>query len=155
MVGGVTRHMLPHLSGIPHLHVNRPLDWTTSRRFRVSGDSQAKFLIKVCHSSYVAIFITRKDWVLCGHSSLESLKSRRTLIIVLAWENSRHFATQPLVSLWNDDRGTSAEISSDDATVPGSGMGSVSDWLKQIFKQSEALSAVWNSSLCSQKPVKE
>ena len=29
-----------------------------------------------------------------------------------------------------DDRGTSAEISSDDATVPGSGMGSVSDWLK-------------------------
>ena len=29
-----------------------------------------------------------------------------------------------------DDRGMSAEISSDDATVPGSGMGSVSDWLK-------------------------
>ena len=21
MIGGVTRHMLPHLSGIPHLHV--------------------------------------------------------------------------------------------------------------------------------------
>ena len=25
MLGGVTRHMLPHLSGVPHLHVNRPL----------------------------------------------------------------------------------------------------------------------------------
>ena len=46
-----------------------------------------------------------------------------------------------------DDRGTSAEISSDDATIPGCGMGSVSDWLKF------ALSSVWNSSLRSQKPV--
>ena len=25
MIGGVTRHMLPHLSGVPHLHVNGPL----------------------------------------------------------------------------------------------------------------------------------
>ena len=25
MLGGVTRHILPHLSGVPHLHVNRPL----------------------------------------------------------------------------------------------------------------------------------
>ena len=25
MIGGVTCHMLPHLSGVPHLHVNRPL----------------------------------------------------------------------------------------------------------------------------------
>ena len=24
MIGGVTRHMLPHLSGVPHLHVNSP-----------------------------------------------------------------------------------------------------------------------------------
>ena len=26
MLGGVTRHMLPHLPGVPHLHVNRPLN---------------------------------------------------------------------------------------------------------------------------------
>ena len=26
MIGGVTRQMLPHLSGVPHLHVNRPLE---------------------------------------------------------------------------------------------------------------------------------
>ena len=26
MFGGVTRHMLPHLPGVPHLHVNRPLE---------------------------------------------------------------------------------------------------------------------------------
>ena len=25
MLGEVTRHMLPHLPGVPHLHVNRPL----------------------------------------------------------------------------------------------------------------------------------
>ena len=25
MIGRVTRHMLPHLSGVPQLHVNRPL----------------------------------------------------------------------------------------------------------------------------------
>ena len=25
MIGGVTHHMLPHLSGVLHLHVNRPL----------------------------------------------------------------------------------------------------------------------------------
>ena len=24
MMGGVTRHMLPHLPGVPHLHVKRP-----------------------------------------------------------------------------------------------------------------------------------
>ena len=24
MIGGMTRHMLPHLSGVPHLNVNRP-----------------------------------------------------------------------------------------------------------------------------------
>ena len=26
MIGGVTRHMLPNLPGVPHLHVNRRLD---------------------------------------------------------------------------------------------------------------------------------
>ena len=26
MIGGVTHTMLPHLSGVPHLHVNRLLD---------------------------------------------------------------------------------------------------------------------------------
>ena len=25
MIGGVTRYMLPHLSGVPHFHVNGPL----------------------------------------------------------------------------------------------------------------------------------
>ena len=73
MVGGVTRNMLPHLPGVPRLHADRLLDWTTSRRFRVSGGSQTKFLLKVCHSSYVAIF-GLGDWVLCEHNLLESVK---------------------------------------------------------------------------------
>ena len=29
MIGGVTRRTLPHLSGVPHLHVNRPLEYGT------------------------------------------------------------------------------------------------------------------------------
>ena len=31
MFGRVTRHMLPHLPGIPHLHVKRPLENTTTK----------------------------------------------------------------------------------------------------------------------------
>ena len=30
MLGGVTRHMLPHLPGVPHFHVKRPLENTTT-----------------------------------------------------------------------------------------------------------------------------
>ena len=30
MLGGVTRHMLPHLPGVTHLHVKRPLENTTT-----------------------------------------------------------------------------------------------------------------------------
>ena len=35
MIGGVTHHMLPYLSGVPHLHVNRPLEgeWNAGNRF--------------------------------------------------------------------------------------------------------------------------
>ena len=36
MIGGVTRHILPHLSGVPHLHVNRPLDWQNNNFARAS-----------------------------------------------------------------------------------------------------------------------
>ena len=31
MIGGVTRHMLPHLSGVPYLQMNRPLDGSLVR----------------------------------------------------------------------------------------------------------------------------
>ena len=31
MLGGVTRHMLSHLPGVPHPHVNRPLIWNTAQ----------------------------------------------------------------------------------------------------------------------------
>ena len=30
MLGGVTRHMLPHLPGVPHLHVQRLLENTAT-----------------------------------------------------------------------------------------------------------------------------
>ena len=31
MIGGVTHHMLPHLPGVPHLHVNCPLNDTPKK----------------------------------------------------------------------------------------------------------------------------
>ena len=33
MIGGLTRHMLPNLPGVPHLHINRPLRWCYTRQF--------------------------------------------------------------------------------------------------------------------------
>ena len=35
MIGGVTRRMLLHLSGVPHLHVNRPLELVSILRWVV------------------------------------------------------------------------------------------------------------------------
>ena len=61
MLGGVTRHMLPHLSGVPHLHLNRPLSYTL-------GDTQYKskcFILRL-HCRYATIYIT---------SSFESLST--------------------------------------------------------------------------------
>ena len=39
MIGGVTHHLLPHLSGVLHLHVNRPLERNLShlRAIEISG----------------------------------------------------------------------------------------------------------------------
>ena len=34
MIGGVTLRMLPHLSGVPHLHVKRPLVFRDRSIFR-------------------------------------------------------------------------------------------------------------------------
>ena len=38
MIGGVTRYMLPHLPGVPHLHVNGPLKFRRERA-RTSGEA--------------------------------------------------------------------------------------------------------------------
>ena len=39
MIGGVTRHVLPHLSGVPHLSVNYPYQAVTDRIYRRSNTS--------------------------------------------------------------------------------------------------------------------
>ena len=43
MIGGVTRHMLPHLSGVPHLHVNRPLLLSSLLSFRVDRSEDREY----------------------------------------------------------------------------------------------------------------
>ena len=45
MIGGVTRYMLPHLPGVPHLHVNGPLKF---RRERARTSGEAGPARKVC-----------------------------------------------------------------------------------------------------------
>ena len=43
MLGEVTRHMLPHLPGVPHLHVNRPLKGVLTLHFNLQvSTKQAK-----------------------------------------------------------------------------------------------------------------
>ena len=46
MLGGVTRHVLPHLPGVPHLHVNRPLVGAIQRQRNVQKKcaARAKFV---------------------------------------------------------------------------------------------------------------
>ena len=43
MIGEVTRHILPHLAGVPHLHVNRSLYKTWEMR---EGSQSQKYKIK-------------------------------------------------------------------------------------------------------------
>ena len=47
MIGGVTRRMLPHLSGVPHLHVNRPLMLLSERKLGNHFDLSSLELEKV------------------------------------------------------------------------------------------------------------
>ena len=58
MIGRVARHMLPHLSGVPHLHVNRPL---FKRMVEQIGNLRALAGICEFHYSYfLEVFIKRK-----------------------------------------------------------------------------------------------
>ena len=52
MIGGVTRHMLPHLSGNPHLHVNRPLE---------ASNNKAAQSNQVLEPRYVNILLSVKN----------------------------------------------------------------------------------------------
>ena len=44
MISGVTRHMLPDLSGVPHLRVNRPLIGTSGSD---NGDSEGNIAAEI------------------------------------------------------------------------------------------------------------
>ena len=46
MLGGVTRHMLPNLPGVPHLHVNRPLDKKKKFLQHIQTNTQTIILAK-------------------------------------------------------------------------------------------------------------
>ena len=69
MIGGVTRHVLPHLSGVPHLHVNRPqgyiytlLDPLLCRHENLSGysvNSNCTRLEQVVHTHQTSVWCTK------------------------------------------------------------------------------------------------
>ena len=61
MIGRVTRHMLPHLPGVPHLHVNRPLKGVltlhfnlqvSTRQAKIKQSDKSKPRIKSNHNIY-------------------------------------------------------------------------------------------------------
>ena len=51
MIGWVTRYRLPHLSGAPHLHVNRPLDLQATNTCTID-------LYLYLYAQYLSIAIT-------------------------------------------------------------------------------------------------
>ena len=85
MIGGMTRHMLPHLPRVPHLHVNRPskilklslnLSLPHLRAqiscYELKGDLSPVMLKEIFHDSFESFEITRicmeikpckRDWM--------------------------------------------------------------------------------------------
>ena len=72
MIGGMTRHMLPHLPRVLHLHVNRPskifklslnLSLPHLRAqiscYKLKGDLSAVMLKEIFHDSFESFEITR------------------------------------------------------------------------------------------------
>ena len=58
MIGGVTCQMLPHLSGVPHLHVNRPLILISNSPLLWGITANMQFRWKTCHCVFQFIFLT-------------------------------------------------------------------------------------------------
>ena len=107
MIGGVTRHMLPHLSGIPHLHANRPLADTNT----VLKNSADKGSI-ICQPNSLTepeIMNVLAKW-LCSSCSGTTVKFRNVMVcfvyygrrvssqVAFDWRVSVH--TQPNISVW-------------------------------------------------------
>ena len=76
MIGGVTRHMLPHLSGVPHLHVNRPTVCSSSgskkRLCTVYFEAQLDAISERCQSEGLALVKGLEQQ--CMHWSYEFMK---------------------------------------------------------------------------------
>ena len=60
MIGGVTRHMLPHLSGIPYLHVNRPLEASNNKAAK-SNQLRWEHFRNTLEPPYVNILLNVKN----------------------------------------------------------------------------------------------
>ena len=77
MLGGVTRHMLPHLPGVPHLHVNRPL----------MHNNKPKVSPAILNFYYLVfiVLITPKDFLRKMSSSSCDDKSKMTDVRIQFW----------------------------------------------------------------------
>ena len=63
MIGGVSRHILPHLPGKPHLHVNRPLD-RRSWLFHTSYFNN-RWSAQIVHTFFNRIFHPGVSHIIC------------------------------------------------------------------------------------------
>ena len=78
MISGVTRHMLPHVSGVPHFHLNKPLNVGYWRRAdgRNTVSQQLPTLLDV---TCCVRLHTLLHFVACCWKLLRSVKSVKLL----------------------------------------------------------------------------
>ena len=74
MIGGVTRRVLPHLFGVPHLYVNRPLMLLSERKLGNYFDSSSLDLGKAKGVS--SRWNSLQDWIRKGAEKDNSLIAR-------------------------------------------------------------------------------
>ena len=72
MISGVTRHMLPHLPGVPHLHVNGPLilkgnECIIFLQYIVTNNPGMHCLIAICNLT--AVDATSNDRIITFFSN--------------------------------------------------------------------------------------
>ena len=63
MLGGVTRHILPHLPRVPHLHVNRPLVTRLLEEMSYASSFNFFFTAAHFHFALVEASISHVKWL--------------------------------------------------------------------------------------------
>ena len=109
--------LYPSLQGLGHRHWVRILAWVLEKRVCSHWCAASTILgpctgskCEHCHAKSIPAFIFFPFHLKRSTFGLILINVCHPKCLYLAWENSRHFETPTLVSLWNDVGETSAEI---------------------------------------------